>query len=104
MALTWAAMVVVLVSIPALNISRGEIVKSVALWSYSIYLTHSLVIHICVNLTNRLNINKEMTSPFWFASIFLVGFAVYQLIEVPSMNFRDRIVPRRGVTTRTETH
>ena len=103
MAMTWAVVLVALLSIATLKISLFPSVQKTALWSYSIYLTHSLVIHICVNLADRLNINRETTLPFWVVSIFSVGFIVYKFVEVPSMNFRDRFVPRRGFNIGSKT-
>jgi peptidoglycan/LPS O-acetylase OafA/YrhL len=95
MTLTWSVLIVTLVSTPTLELSKFWIVKSMALWSYSIYLTHSLVIHSCVILTDRLNFDRNLTFPIWMLLILLIGFVIYRLVEVPSISFRDHVVPRR---------
>lgn len=70
-------------------------VRFVAITSYSVYLTHALVIHV----VNRFLGPVAITEPFLFfiiefGAIFLVGFLFYRVFEVWSLVVRDRWVPR----------
>ena len=64
--------------------------------AYSLYLTHTLVLHACIQTSDRLGIAREWLVPVWIAAIMLVGYTVYRIAERPSILFRDRILPRRG--------
>lgn len=68
----------------------------IALWSYSLYLTHSMVIHVCRTLQGRLDfIPWPVWLMVWFTAILLVGRIYCDLVEKPAINLRDRWAPRR---------
>lgn len=71
-------------------------VKGVALASYSVYLTHPLLIHVARNLMER---QPALPWPLYFPLVIgLVtagGALFYKAVEQPSIVLRDRWVPRR---------
>lgn len=87
--LTWA------VSCKPLAAAKWRATKCVALWSYSIYLTHSIVLNAGIMGADRLGISREVMVPLWLAAMLLAGFLCFRLVEVPAINVRDRHVPRR---------
>jgi peptidoglycan/LPS O-acetylase OafA/YrhL len=91
------AVLVFLVNRRAGAFASSAVVKSVALASYSVYLTHALVIHVAVSLSAAV--------PFWRTFVYFVvgsaliagaGAAFYFAVEKTSIQLRDRWVPRRS--------
>ena len=93
-----------LTAAPPLRIAAWRSTHYLALMSYSVYLTHSIVINVCIQLTDRAHIARELAAPIWLALILLVGFATYAIVERSALLYRDRIVPRRGATSRALAH
>ena len=91
---TFALTLVALVDEKPMAMATFTATTKVAAWSYSIYLTHALVIHGCVWLTDQYQLARSATTPLWFAAIALTGYLVHRLIEQPSLRFRERVVPR----------
>jgi peptidoglycan/LPS O-acetylase OafA/YrhL len=78
--------------------SRGgpahPLVKSIALGSYSAYLTHALMIHVARLVITRMSITSTPLRLIVFATTIVGGaIAFYRLIERPSLSLRDRVVP-----------
>ncbi len=70
------------------------IIKKIALSSYSIYLTHALVIHLGKKIGQILSLNNMTT---WFVSlalIFTTGYIFYLLVEKQALKLRDKLVPK----------
>lgn len=81
---------------PATANAAPPLVRWLAHTSYSIYLTHALVIHICL----RLLWDSLGAYPLVFLSIeigivCLVGWIFYRFIEFPSMQLRSWLAPVR---------
>jgi peptidoglycan/LPS O-acetylase OafA/YrhL len=96
-AIAWTAVLVALIAVPTLKIARYRFIHLLALWSYSIYLTHNLVIHACTLLSDKFGINREISFPLWLALILLAGRSLYGLVEKPTMRLRDSFVPHRTI-------
>lgn len=76
---------------------RGNgMIRRIAEMSYSIYLTHAVVIHTSRQFCHRAGVTSDVLN--WIASviaIILAGAAFYACVERPSILLRDRICPRR---------
>ena len=72
-----------------------KLVKRVALTSYSVYLTHAMVINAVLLLCEGFALDFFSMIPLTIVVIFLVGEALYLFVEKPSMQFRERLVKRR---------
>jgi len=75
-------------------IAELSLTARLATYSYSIYLTHALVIHASVWATDKIGISRYLLVPAWVAAIFFFGLAVYSLIERPSLRWRDAVLPK----------
>ena len=64
-----------------------------ALWSYSIYLSHKAVAFILSEQAKQLGLHPGVRLLLIVAASVLVGFLLYRLIELPFMKLRDRWVP-----------
>lgn len=73
--------------------------QSLALWSYSIYLSHKAVAHIAQGKLDALGLPGWMTPVFIGLACVLAGWLLYRCIEVPFMSLRERHVP--GLFART---
>lgn len=89
----FTATLIALVDEQAFAISAWSITWNLAKWSYSIYLSHALVIHFCVWFTDRAGFLPYMLTPVWLALILSVGHLVYRFVEEPSLRFRERFLP-----------
>jgi len=72
----------------------SSLIKKIALSSYSIYLTHALVIHIGKKVGQMFSFNNMMTWILTIAMIFTVGYIFYLMIEKKALYFRDKLVPK----------
>lgn len=68
-------------------------VYSLALWSYSIYLTHKPVGHILKNYLAPYALSQPLQVLVITAASVAVGAVLYRLVELPFMQLRDRGVP-----------
>jgi peptidoglycan/LPS O-acetylase OafA/YrhL len=68
----------------------------IALWSYRLYLTHSLTIHACRLVHDRLPaIPWFVELPGWIAALLAAGWIYCELVENTAIRLRDRWAPRR---------
>jgi peptidoglycan/LPS O-acetylase OafA/YrhL len=73
--------------------SRG--VHRIAIWSYSIYLSHNLVLLAGSRATPRLGELPAVAHvALWIAASLGVAWAFFRLIELPAIQLRDRWAPR----------
>ncbi len=78
------------------RMSQGRIISSVGTASYSIYLTHALVIHAVSLSTNTLGIpGRVVQRTLMLIAILIVGFVYYRTIERPSLAIMDRLLARK---------
>ncbi|MEM7358991.1 MAG: acyltransferase [Pseudomonadota bacterium] len=89
-----AAGLIISVTNSTFRIARYAAVHKLALWSYSIYLTHALVINATMLLAPRLGVPTNLMVPVSLALILLLGGLCYTLVENPSMKLRERLIPR----------
>jgi peptidoglycan/LPS O-acetylase OafA/YrhL len=68
-------------------------VYSLALWSYSIYLTHKPVGHMLKNYLAPYTLSPPLQVLVITAASVAVGAVLYRLVELPFMQLRDRGVP-----------
>jgi peptidoglycan/LPS O-acetylase OafA/YrhL len=80
---------------PALPAAATAWMRAIALTSYSVYLTHSLVLQAARRLAFALPAGREaMYYMMALAGTALVGAAFHFMVERPAMRWRERIVPR----------
>lgn len=91
----WGGLLATLTALPPLRLAKSKVIYLVALSSYSIYLTHGVVLQICSRLSDRTGLSAEAAAPLWLATILAVGYGTYMLIEHPSLHLRSRLAPRR---------
>lgn len=75
--------------------SGSRWIKCIALCSYSIYLTHPMVINGFLIVSRKTDIHHSALTPFLLAVIFLVGWITYLVVEKTSLSFREKLVSRR---------
>jgi peptidoglycan/LPS O-acetylase OafA/YrhL len=94
-ALLLAALLACAVDVPY-RISRLRAIGWLAVTSYSVYLTHSMIIHGCLQCFRSLSSFPVFGQ--WllmFAAIIAAGSAYYLLVEKPALWLRARVAPRR---------
>ena len=64
-----------------------------ALWSYSIYLSHKAVAFMLNEQAKQLGLHPGIRLLLISAASLLVGFLLYRSVELPFMKLRDRRVP-----------
>jgi len=75
--------------------ARSRIVYCLAIWSYSIYLTHNLVLLSGSRLSARFpNVPLAIHLLTWVAGMIAFGWVFFRLVELPAIRMRDRWVPR----------
>ena len=103
MGLLFAALTLFSASSYQLNLATHRFVKIIAVSSYSIYITHAVVLQALNMLMRRLPDSIQGLWPillFLFASVSLVaGVAFYKLIESPLLALREKYYPSRRMTT-----
>jgi peptidoglycan/LPS O-acetylase OafA/YrhL len=83
---------------PAWRFPGDAAVRSMAKMSYSIYLTHSLMIHVARNLV--LDAGRWVEYAYWplvLGIVLLAGRLFYRFVEQPSLAARDRLLPSRSL-------
>jgi len=94
---TWtsAAALVAIAGRRAIPLGDTRIVRTIALCSYSLYLTHSLALLACLRMLTRF---PRMPMAVYRLSecvvVFVVGYLFYLAIERTAIRLRDRLVPR----------
>lgn len=79
---------------PTLRLAKQTWVKNLALWSYSVYLTHAIVINAYVLICDKLGIARWLMIPLCIVIIMLVAYIAYKVVEQPSMAYRERWIPK----------
>ena len=82
------------VTSPAWRLPCPVAVQKLAGMSYSLYLTHSLVIHVAQAVARHGGAWGEAV--YWvfaIAAIVVVGWGFSRLVEIPCIRWRDRLVP-----------
>ena len=93
-ALAFLLLLVKMVAQPPLRLASHPAVKAIALGSYSMYLTHALMIHLSRQTIQHLSIHSNTLYGLVFASFILIGGGLfYVLVEKPSLLLRDRLLP-----------
>lgn len=90
-------MLLALATSAPLAVARWRLTYWVALWSYSIYLSHTMIIRGYVEvLTDRPALWLPTEAPLLIALCLVAGYFGYILIERPSMVLRDRYFPKHA--------
>jgi len=63
---------------------------SIAVWSYSIYLTHK---QLCILLGEHLAPTEALSIAVMIGASVLAGWLLYRVVEMPFMQLRERFVP-----------
>jgi peptidoglycan/LPS O-acetylase OafA/YrhL len=75
--------------------ARSRAVYCLAVWSYSIYLTHNLVLLAASRGTARVaNVPLAIHLMVWVAGMIGAGWVFFRVVELPAIRLRDRWVPR----------
>jgi peptidoglycan/LPS O-acetylase OafA/YrhL len=91
----WAIVLAAGAGSKPVKIAKTRAVLLMAMWSYSIYLSHSLVIHGARRLLGQW---VEVDLIYFLVStclILIVGWVLFFTVERSSILMRDRLVPRR---------
>ncbi|MCX6954313.1 MAG: acyltransferase family protein, partial [Verrucomicrobia bacterium] len=81
---------------PAWSFPGDATVGRLARISYSVYLTHSLVIHVARKLAPHAGAWVEPVYwPLVLGAVVLVGYAFHRAVEQPCLALRDRVLPAR---------
>ena len=104
LAVAFAILVSVAASDRAWRIARSRLTHTIAVTSYSIYLTHALPIQLFHQIDVRFRLGTFTTWTLMVLSSVAVGYVFYRLVELPAIRFRDRFIPRRayGVSAAAE--
>ena len=86
---------VALVNRPAGRIASSPVIRAIAISSYSLYLTHPLMLHVAVSVIHRAP-SLPWTLYFPLAALLsaAAGATFYLMIERPAIVLRDRLVAR----------
>lgn len=93
--LVCAAGLVVCVSSNTFRFAELQIVRKLALWSYSIYLTHALMINATMLVAAKFGIHANLMLLVTALLILVLGAISFAVIEKPAMSLRERWVPAR---------
>jgi peptidoglycan/LPS O-acetylase OafA/YrhL len=75
--------------------ARSRAVYCLAIWSYSIYLTHNLVLLTGSRLSARFpTVPHAAHLLAWAVGMVAAGWVFFRLVELPAIRIRDRWVPR----------
>lgn len=85
-----------IVDAQAIGISRSKLIAFIAITSYSVYLTHAMVINALTAFADRVGVPRVTVVPVIFVAVFAIGGILYHLVEKPMLAVRDRAVPRRS--------
>ena len=90
------ALLIALVERPELAVARLAGVRFLALTSYSVYLSHALLINVGILAADRFGIPRLWVAPILLLLILLTGYLMYRWVECTAISWRDRLVPRRA--------
>ena len=80
----------------AIPVAASVPVRNLALWSYSIYLTHALVLHVVA--LPALHLPQAVATVLALGAIAAAGWGMHVCVEQPSMRLRDAWLPSRTAT------
>jgi peptidoglycan/LPS O-acetylase OafA/YrhL len=80
------------------RLARSRIVYWIAVTSYSVYLTHTLMIHLATLAVEQLGLPEYLFYVLASTAIVLTGAVFYLACERLSIAIRERVVPRRKTT------
>lgn len=75
--------------------SSSLLIKRIALSSYSIYLTHAMVINAFLIVSRKTDTRYFVLTPLLLVMIFVVGWITFLAIEKTSLTLREKLVRRR---------
>jgi peptidoglycan/LPS O-acetylase OafA/YrhL len=93
-ALIFSLLVLSLVSSKPISWANHRLVKILAISSYSIYLTHAVIIHFVLTIANKLGINSVVTWLIMVGTILPIGYIFHIVIEKSALSWRDKLVPK----------
>ncbi|WP_338792211.1 acyltransferase [Bernardetia sp. Wsw4-3y2] len=92
----YALSLIVAVRSAPIPIATSSFVYKVAVSSYSTYLVHSFVLQFYLYVFNKLGFDFIwLEIPIAFVTSFIVGYAIYKLLEKPIIKLRNKHVPAR---------
>ena len=94
LALLFCMLVSVLSQSKPLTVSSTSLIKTIAQCSYSIYLTHALVIHVIIRFSRFLKLNYFVTWILMLFTIFIFGYIFYIIVEKFSLLVREKLAPK----------
>ncbi|MHC5935340.1 acyltransferase family protein [Nostoc sp.] len=94
LALLFCLLVSALSQSKPLALSSTRLTKLIAQSSYSIYLTHALIIHIFIRLSKIFSLNSSVTWLLMVIAIFIFGYLFYVIVEKFSLAVRDKLAPK----------
>ena len=72
----------------------ARLVFLISVSSYSLYLTHPLIIHLSLWFLKKMHIEQSAVRfCFTFLLALTVGFLTYALVEKPILKWREKYVP-----------
>lgn len=95
-AVFFGALLATLTAAKPIGIAKRKTIYFVSITSYSVYLTHGIVLYVCIKVTDVLGVYREAVFPVWLAAIMVVGYLAYAIVERPSIMLRDKLFPRRS--------
>lgn len=96
----WAGLLLLMVADRCPRVAQSPWVKAVALSSYSVYLTHSLMIHVARLLMGKIpGLGWGAYFPLALLLVAVGGAVCYFGVERTTIRLRDRWVPRRVMFT-----
>jgi peptidoglycan/LPS O-acetylase OafA/YrhL len=83
---------------------KSYVTSQIAVLSYSIYLTHKIVIHVVQNMIEKVGIDKNSNLAMLICFICIIAGALLSryLIEKPAMRLRDIVLRRLKTAQRRE--
>ncbi len=94
------AMILTLSQSTYFSVSRSALIRVLSQWSYSLYLTHSMVLSFIALLTTRLDLPMAPMMLLALVIMLPVGALGYYCVEVPSLRLRDRWFSRRPTASK----
>lgn len=93
-ALLFCLLVLSLASSKPIRWAEHKLVSILAMSSYSIYLTHALVIHFVLLVTKQLGTSSVVTWLVMVGTILAIGYLFYLVVEKSALRWRDQLVPK----------